>query len=210
MLTQTSNGGPAILRELWPIAGKRPVVSQPACRPCSDSGGQNRSTILKFCSCCPSTKFRCGEALDHRSLTFGCWLGGGADLVSIAVEGKVSEPFGPTLEEWRKDASQGKEDRLEFICEQLGINPSPPGSIRYQLLHRAASAVVEARRFNAAHAMMLVHSFSPSDEWFDDYAQFLTLFGTSGATNTVTSAGKRAGLSLYFAWVCGEGHYLRM
>ena len=47
--------------------------------------------------------------------------------------------------------------------------PSPGDSIRYQLLHRAASAMVEARRFNAAHAMMLVHSFSPSDEWFDDY-----------------------------------------
>ena len=124
---------------------------------------------------------------------------GGTDLVSIAVEGKVSEPFGLTLEEWRKDASPGKEERLNFICKQLSLNPSPHDSIRYQLLHRAASAVVEARRFNAAHAMMLVHSFSPSDEWFDDYEQFLALFGASGAPNTVTSAGKRAGLFLYFA-----------
>ena len=89
---------------------------------------------------------------------------GNTDLVSIAVEGKVSEPFGPTLEEWRKDASPGKEERLNFICKQLSLSPSPPDSIRYQLLHRAASAVVEARRFNAAHAMMLVHSFSPSNE----------------------------------------------
>ena len=135
---------------------------------------------------------------------------GGTELVSIAVEGKVSEPFGPTLEEWLKDASPGKEERLDFICHQLSINPSPPGSIRYQLLHRAASAVVEARRFNAAHAMMLVHSFSPSDEWFDDYDQFLALFGTSGAPNTITSVGKRSGLFLYFAWVRGEEHYLRM
>ena len=122
----------------------------------------------------------------------------------------MSEPFGPTLEEWRKDASPGKEERLNFICKQLGLNPSPPDSIRYQLLHRTASAVVEARRFNAAHAMMLVHSFSPSNEWFDDYNHLLALFGTTGAPNTITPVGKRAGHFLYFAWVRGEERYLRM
>ena len=135
---------------------------------------------------------------------------GGTDLVSIAVEGKVSEPFGPTLEDWRKDASLGKEKRLSFICKALGLNHSPVDSIRYQLLHRTASAVVEARRFNAAHAMMLVHSFSPSDEWFDDYNQFLALFGTTGAPDTITPVGHRAGLFLYFAWVRGEQRYLTM
>ena len=78
---------------------------------------------------------------------------------------------------------------MSFICKALGLNHSPVDSIRYQLLHRTASAVVEARRFNAAHAMMLVHSFSPSDEWFDDYNQFLALFGTTGALDTITSVG---------------------
>ena len=58
--------------------------------------------------------------------------------------------------------------------------------------------------------MMLVHSFSPSDEWFDDYNQLLALFGTSGAPNTITSVGKRAGIYLYFAWVRGEERYLQM
>ena len=37
---------------------------------------------------------------------------GGGDIISIAVEGKVSETFGPTLEEWLQEASAGKKQRL--------------------------------------------------------------------------------------------------
>ena len=33
----------------------------------------------------------------------------GGGLVSIAIEGKVGEPFGPTLADWKADASSGKE-----------------------------------------------------------------------------------------------------
>lgn len=38
-----------------------------------------------------------------------------AGPVTIMVEGKVSESFGPTLEEWRREASAGKEERLRFV-----------------------------------------------------------------------------------------------
>ncbi|ORJ61358.1 DUF6946 family protein [Geothermobacter hydrogeniphilus] len=48
------------------------------------------------------------------------------ELVSIAVEGKVSEPFGPTLGEWYKDASKGKMERLAYIQDQLGLDSPPP------------------------------------------------------------------------------------
>ena len=37
-----------------------------------------------------------------------------AGPVSVMVEGKVSESFGPTIAEWRRDASPGKEERLLF------------------------------------------------------------------------------------------------
>ncbi len=36
-------------------------------------------------------------------------------LIVIMVEGKVAESFGPTLEEWCKDASAGKTERLAYI-----------------------------------------------------------------------------------------------
>lgn len=42
---------------------------------------------------------------------------GNDQLVSIMVEGKVSEPFGDTMAEWRKDNSEGKEKRLKFLLE---------------------------------------------------------------------------------------------
>ena len=77
------------------------------------------------------------------------------NLISIAVEGKVSETFGPTVQEWRAEASSGKSERLNFLCGQLGIQSDVPDTLRYQLLHRTVSALIEATRFGAAHAVML-------------------------------------------------------
>jgi hypothetical protein len=38
--------------------------------------------------------------------------------VSIMVEGKVSESFGPTLGEWLGDTSPGKKSRLRFLLQR--------------------------------------------------------------------------------------------
>ena len=133
----------------------------------------------------------------------------GNQLVSIAVEGKVDEPFGPTLKEW--GTSTGKEQRIRFICNELGLDDPLPDDIRYQLLHRTASAVLEAKRFNANHAVMLVHSFSRNDQWFEDYRRFVALFGGSAMMNQVTTGRTlRSGISLSFAWVQGEKRYLNL
>jgi hypothetical protein len=48
-----------------------------------------------------------------------------AGPVSIMVEGKVSESFGPTLEQWRSEASPGKEERLSFFLRTLGLSTPP-------------------------------------------------------------------------------------
>jgi hypothetical protein len=128
-------------------------------------------------------------------------------LISIAVEGKVSEPFGPTVQEWQTDLSSGKAKRIEYILSLLGIS-SVSDTTRYQLLHRTASAIIEAHRFNAAHAVMLVHSFSQSSEWFQDYAAFVSLMGGSAAEDSIVSVGSRSGVSLHLAWVRGNAHYL--
>ena len=69
-------------------------------------------------------------------------------LVTIAVEGKVDEAFGPTVSERRTDNSEGVEIRLKFLLQCLGLSEIP-GSIRYQLLHRTASAVIAAQQFFA-------------------------------------------------------------
>jgi hypothetical protein len=48
-------------------------------------------------------------------------LKGARGLISLAVEGKAGESFAETIGDWRKDASDGKETRLAFLCEQLGL-----------------------------------------------------------------------------------------
>ena len=130
------------------------------------------------------------------------------DIVSIAVEGKVSEPFGPTIGEWGPTSTDGKKERFDYLCSMLGLHTELPENIRYQLLHRTASAIIEARRFHANHAVMLVHSFSLSDEWLADYKRFVSLFGASSAIDKTVSVGQRSGVGLHFAWVRGEKKFL--
>jgi hypothetical protein len=129
-------------------------------------------------------------------------------LVSIAVEGKVDETFGPTLAEWLVEASPGKATRLAFLQEQLTLPGVLPGAVRYQLLHRTASAIIEARRFCATKAIMLVHSFAPAKDWFEDYSAFAGLFGVDAQPDRVLSAGNCAGVDLHLAWVSGNHEYL--
>ena len=132
----------------------------------------------------------------------------GANLVSIAVEGKVAEPFGATLGDWLAGASPGKQARLAALQRILGLGaPLPPG-LRYQLLHRCASTVIEAKRFGAPHAVLLIHSFSREQRWFADFAAFAALFGASPTVGQVAAAGVCDGVQLHLCWVHGDARYL--
>lgn len=134
---------------------------------------------------------------------------GSMELVSIMVEGKLSEPFGQTVAEWRTQSGKGKETRLRYLCNLLGLDTTMVDPIRYQLLHRTASALIEAHRFNASNALMLVYSFSSENESFGDYQQFLALFGVVGEVDSLVFAKDISGVRLYFGWVKGNEQYLR-
>ena len=134
---------------------------------------------------------------------------GNRGLVSIMVEGKLSEPFGQTVAEWRVPSGKGRETRLRYLCDLLGLDMGMVSHIRYQLLHRTASALIEAQRFNAPNALMLVYSFSSENEWFEDYQQFLALFGVVGKVDTLVFAKNINEVRLYFSWVKGNEQYLR-
>jgi hypothetical protein len=125
-------------------------------------------------------------------------------MVTMIVEGKVGEPFGDTLETWLKGASKSKKERLAFLCEVLGLQTTPPLNIRYQLLYRTASAIIEAGRFNAKYAIMMVHSFSPKHQWFSDYQDFLGLFGMTGRVNELVELPNPHGMHVYAGWVVGQ------
>ena len=126
---------------------------------------------------------------------------GNNQLASITVEGKVSETFGPTIEEWITDYGKGKEKRLKYLCGVLGLEEGIMTHIRYQLVHRTASAVIEAKEFNAHTAMMLVHSFSSENQGFEDYKDFLNLFNIKGEIDRLLFAKNIDGIDLFFCWV---------
>lgn len=138
-------------------------------------------------------------------------------LVAVMVEGKKSEPFDDPVQIWyMKNSSggkpsKGKQTRLKFLCDTLGLRVQDvlDANVRYQLLHRTASAVIAARDFHAKYALMLVHSFSQSLESFDDYVWFGQLLANRELRhNVVEEIGQRSGMTLYLAWVTGEAQYL--
>jgi hypothetical protein len=132
------------------------------------------------------------------------------NLIALTVEGKVSESFDKTLAQWNAEKSPGKDKRLAFINATLNLTTAPPPTVRYQLLHRTTSAIIEAKRFNARSAVMVVHSFNQSDLWFDDYQVFLKVFDVSeasvGKLHFLTEA---HGINVYSGWARGEEEFLQ-
>ena len=121
-------------------------------------------------------------------------------LVSVAVEGKVAESFGPYLEEWQVAASAGKAERLAFLLDVLHLK-DPGARLRYQLLHRTASAILLARRFHARHAVTMVHSFSDSAIGFADYQAFATALGAAAVAGRVVEVPGHSNPTLSLGWV---------
>jgi hypothetical protein len=144
-----------------------------------------------------------GKGYDSRNDLFVLAKSGG-ELVSIAIEGKVSEPFSnETVDEWLKNGSDNKRARIQGLADILGLTVNNILPIRYQLIHRTASALLEADRFCAPDALMLVHSFSQTHAWFEDYAAFVGLYGQKAEVDTLVYAGEVGGKGLYLGWVVG-------
>ena len=125
-------------------------------------------------------------------------------LVAVTVEAKAREDFGPTMTQWRYAVSdEGYTKRLRHIMENIGLGDSVPDHIRYQLLHRTASAVIEAKRFHCNAAVMLVQSFVESDaeNHFEDYADFIGLYGAAPLKDQPILLAEFDGIKLFSAWV---------
>lgn len=125
----------------------------------------------------------------------------GSGYLSMAVEGKAGEPFANTVGEWLKEASDGKRERLEFLCNTLQLEAPPSPSLRYQLFHRTASAVLEAQRFNAPLALMLVQSFREDPVSWGDYVAFCEQLGIRAAKGEIAEARRAGAQRLFLGWV---------
>jgi hypothetical protein len=131
-----------------------------------------------------------------------------AGPVVVMVEGKVNESFGPTIESWRKDVSPGKKARMAFLKRTLGLESSPPALVRYQLLHRAASAIIVGEQYRAAAAVLVIHSFSPKNAGWKDYQVFMKLFGVDAQMDAIQRLGATSRIPLFGVWVAGNPKFL--
>jgi hypothetical protein len=128
-------------------------------------------------------------------------------VAACTIEGKVEEPFGPTVGEWSQHASAGKHERLISICQMFGWKECA-AHIRYQLLHRTAAALIEAERFDGTHACMIVHSFSPRRSWFRDFQQFAALLGIEAKPDEAGFVQLPSGKQLIIGWATGDPRFL--
>jgi hypothetical protein len=137
-----------------------------------------------------------------------------AGLAVIAVEGKCIESFDKTVAGFiNKDVHQEKRiARVEGLCNLLGIKRTEADDLRYQLFHRTAAAVLEAKRYAASTALLLIHSFGSGDrsqseenrhaQNRNDYEAFLDKIGMRDReAERVNGPIMIDGVALYSAWI---------
>jgi hypothetical protein len=131
-------------------------------------------------------------------------------LVSMMVEGKAEETFGPAVGQWLRESRTnrsdddetptGREVRLKYLQEILEL-AAVPESLRYQLLHRTASALIQAKRVRASAAVMIVQAFGPNDRGWDDFAAFGDVLGVRVVRGSLSALSTASGMPLLFGWV---------
>jgi hypothetical protein len=129
----------------------------------------------------------------------------GRERVSLSVEAKSGERLDELVGEWLADAkaTSGKPKRLEFLRECLGLDGVELSKLRYQLLHRAASALVQAGEFDARTAVLVVHSFGghADDKSREDYERFAEAMACAPAFETLAMVGRPTRLPLLIGWL---------
>ena len=129
-------------------------------------------------------------------------------LVVLGVEAKVDEPFGPTLGEKRADESTGQGERIDYLHNALRLDTPLRDEIRYQLLHRTVSALRTAQDFHACSAVMLVHSFSPTRRWREDFLSFCEAMTATSLSPDLYVVSRFNSPRLYLAWCTGNERFL--
>lgn len=131
----------------------------------------------------------------------------GHGLCVVAVEAKVDEDFGPLVKDKRIGASDGQDKRLNYLRSLLGLK-ALDDRIRYQLLHRTASAILTARDFHAHVAVMMVQSFgnrASLREDFDAFCRALDAQKLPGGLAVVHSFDQPR---LFLGWCNGDTRFL--
>ena len=124
-------------------------------------------------------------------------------LSVITVEAKAKENFDKTIEEWNKEETVGKKERLNYIKQKIIFNNPNYLNLRYQLFHRLASAVIMAEKFHAKNAIMIIQSFIESDieNHYEDFVNFVNAYNKECHKEIPILLGEQKGIRIYVLWV---------
>jgi len=146
-----------------------------------------------------------GDTASHTDVLALCTNGNG--LCVVAVEAKVNEDFGPLMGEKRASASSGQEARVTYLQNLLRVRRFAD-NIRYQLLHRTASALLTARQFHAGTAVMMVQSFGAKQSLREDFVLFCTALNAQELAPDMLHASQFGAPRLFLAWCHGDKQFL--
>jgi hypothetical protein len=113
------------------------------------------------------------------------------------------------VEEKRKEASPGQSARLNHLQNLLGI-AELTGNIRYQLLHRTASALLTARLFHAQTAVMLIQAFGDKASQQKDFRVVGEMLNAREVSAGMYSISRAETPTLFLAWCQGDQQFLEV
>ena len=107
-------------------------------------------------------------------------LNSAVGLISVAIEAKAREKFGScneALEDWllakgKRASKENRADRWAQVCNYLPTTHAKGYSrVAFQLLHRCATAVIEAERYGVKHAAFVVQAFGSPDSSYQEFCK---------------------------------------
>jgi hypothetical protein len=129
-------------------------------------------------------------------------------LLSIAVEHNIQnvhniqnlgDPARPS--DTPEPETSSSRERQEAVWSLLEIDRDVDPAISHRLIHRTASALLEARRFFAVGAAVIVSSAGAAQHSFADFQRFVAVMGGRlRRPGHMLSVTPREGIDLAFGW----------
>lgn len=130
-------------------------------------------------------------------------------LCVMAVEAKVHEGFGPLVGQKRAEASVGQSARVAYLERLLQVERFADG-IRYQLVHRTASALLTAQEFYAGTAVMMVQAWDAPSARQDEFKAFCSAMRGKQLSPLVFALPDFERPKLFVAWCNGDPKFLNV
>ena len=128
-------------------------------------------------------------------------VGTASGLAVLGIEAKVDESFGPIVSEWLTNGSTRKFDRLKHLTALFQVSPASITHLRYQLFHRTAAVILEAKRFRTDKAILIIQSFCPRKTGLSDAAAFFDTIGLANfAADRLIGPKRFDGVNLWVGW----------